>query len=545
VRPLGIKSVTVVGLLILTVGIALHSDRFHPTYLINLTAESSFVLGLFTILIGTWFNGLFGLGKLSRSYFRFSSGNTILEKEVVLIGGIKFALVVGQEPSITPVELSPSLMRIFSFLICFSIALTCFSTYTAALIFEAPRRFAQNSHICPVAEKSSKGRDHLDPEGASCELVYRALKLGYIKDLGTCGVINNEKIELCTLRQFDEPLLHYSSRLFFQFVTHARSEWKDLVFWHRMLNVFNMQMTHIKSILEKMTYVVGNSPRASHHIFTNLPNPNTPLKEFVDHWFRPNKCLTEDLKVADDSSSMSSAFEHVYKEILFNPSYAEAAGFCKEYKIHWNSPIESCEKLAHAPEEFLRSMGIAEQIKTVINRFLGQTNMAVLKLQIKSIITGMPIPPPPPPEAGTKAQPFVTSITSFQCFMKVDKVQDAKLSKRPFQLFGYDYVARDLRFSDNSGPEKIHIDLYKYFAQAMAEGETYSSETQWHVDPEIFGSGSYPLTRLEYLKYIDLFFGSQWLQSRQDLLEVYPYYYHFQRFIELFRQDYRSQRTRL
>ena len=47
------------------------------------------------------------------------------------------------------------------------------------------------------------------------------------------------------------------------------------------------------------------------------------------------------------------------------------------------------------------------------------------------------------------------------------------------------------------------------------------------------------------LKNADLFLGNDWLQSREDLLEVYPYYHHLYHFVQLFRQKYRLQRTHL
>ena len=139
-RSLGTKTVTVGGLLALTFIIAFNSGRLQPDYLLELTGQSSFILGLFTVLMGMWFYRLSDLGNPSRTYFRLAKKTNSQEQETFLLEAGKFALIVGRRPGFLVNDLPPALMRISSFAICFLLASLCFNTYTSDLIFETPKR---------------------------------------------------------------------------------------------------------------------------------------------------------------------------------------------------------------------------------------------------------------------------------------------------------------------------------------------------------------------------------------------------------------------
>ena len=93
----------------------------------------------------------------------------------------------------------------------------------------------------------------------------------------------------------------------------------------------------------------------------------------------------------------------------------------------------------------------------------------------------------------------------------------------------------------------IHTEIYKYISEALVDDFHYDHGTPVEqVDSvNLFAKGDYPLTRLELLKQLDIFSSQLLLQNRDDLLEVYPCYHHLKYFIDLFREEYRSQRTRL
>ena len=118
-------------------------------------------------------------------------------------------------------------------------------------------------------------------------------------------------------------------------------------------------------------------------------------------------------------------------------------------------------------------------------------------------------------------------------------------------------MAREIVFAGTEESDKVNSKLYKSFSQLLATDFNYSGFLSNEgtslskllstaaVGPEQFNEGAFPLSRLEYLKTVDVFLDHPWLQGREDLLEVYPYYHHLYNFIQLFRKQYHLQRTRL
>ena len=53
------------------------------------------------------------------------------------------------------------------------------------------------------------------------------------------------------------------------------------------------------------------------------------------------------------------------------------------------------------------------------------------------------------------------------------------------------------------------------------------------------------LAKLDFLASTDIFLGHDWVRTRADLLDVYPYHLHMKNFIEVFRRQYRLERGRL
>src|SRR5205823_89478 len=106
------------------------------------------------------------------------------------------------------------------------------------------------------------------------------------------------------------------------------------------------------------------------------------------------------------------------------------------------------------------------------------------------------------------------------------------------------FLIREVKVGPLHKDDKIFVSLYKSMSQLMADNFHYSGY-QSHENTfengdsmaQSFDSGDYGMTKLEYLKGIDVFQGHDWLQKRDDLLSVYPYYHHLYNFIELFRKQ--------
>ena len=58
-----------------------------------------------------------------------------------------------------------------------------------------------------------------------------------------------------------------------------------------------------------------------------------------------------------------------YGHLLFNDRQQKAAGFCREFKIHWEMPAVSCLELARKPQDFLEKNGLADGVNDVLERY--------------------------------------------------------------------------------------------------------------------------------------------------------------------------------
>ncbi|MDZ4678493.1 MAG: hypothetical protein SGI74_13425 [Oligoflexia bacterium] len=491
-----------------------HQGRLDIKYLLDLSTQTTLFIGFLTTFMGFGLIVLFDLDKPNNSYIRST----------------------------------------LSFFLCFNISLICFNNHTTTLLLAAPQKLTHGGPYCQTESKLvAKKNDKVAP---GCGLIKRAFDLGLTKDMGSCGDnINQEALTICELQQPDEPWLHFSARRFNEFMSGTGSNWLRFSFWNKTFDIFLEQVAHTRFLLGNIGHVVEGSPKASHHIFTNLPAPEGSDNDNCLSAYRElSYAVKTNLRDKDINSRI---LEHIYGQMLFDPHFETAVGFCKEYAIHWDSPIDSCARLAQQPEVFLKSQGIDQQIITVFNRAAERLDSLRLKVSIKSIVSGER-PLPPPPKSGISstdrrptAYPKEESVMSFQCFIKseagsksaTDKAQDF-----PFRLYKHKFIAKETRFIPEIDPHKTQVVMYRLLAQMLAEDFHYNNPIvadKVEVDPLFFDKTKYPLMSLELLKYTDIFIGNDWLHDRADLLEVYPYYHHLNYFIDQFREEYSTQRTRL
>jgi hypothetical protein len=450
-------------------------------------------------------------------------------------------------------------------------------------MFDTPRRLANaGAQFCPPPEDAPEKPKQVTKPG--CELVVRAFKLGYVKDLGTCAPDDDEKkIELCYLRQIDEPYLHWSGRLFVNFVEKVKGVVGKPDYLEHEKAALAVQVKHRAMLIGRQRTVVSNAPKSSHHIFTNLPYPNGKLASLWESWFKPNECFTRYRKLSHttelgpDEGAMSRVLDHIYGHLLFDSKYDEAIGDCKEYHIHWGAPADACDKLARSPENFLKEHDGLEQVRAVLGRLHQKEDLARLEVEL-TLARGDFVGPTHSlkakhEESGrlrARAPVEPETVVSFQCFMRSEKASVAVSNPvtgppRPvlfnsqsasFELLGRHFTAGTFRFPAEAGSRRVNVDLYKDLCAALADGFTYtgymsrassSAARSSEIGPETFASSGddFAFSRLESLKSADVFLGNDWLQKRDDLLEVYPYYHHLYHFVQLFRQKYRLQRTHL
>lgn len=378
-----------------------------------------------------------------------------------------------------------------------------------------------------------------------CELIYKAYKLGYSKSLGTCADEEEEKIKsICTLRQKDEPYLHYAWRLIEKTLSGANigiSEKNKSI----LDSVYKKEYQQLEDLLERQYQVLNSGPRSSHHIWTNLPTPDGKVIHFIKKHLLPNSCITEFNQMSnrfktpeDPENEKSKALEHTFGHLLFNPAYKTVIGACREFEIHWNSPNDVCKELIKTPELVLKKYGVLREVHRVINRFELRNRINQSRSE--------------PPIKQNKFKP--EQVISFHCLNILEGGESSSYSS--FKYAGYQLNAYSLRVppkKDNLREPFITFhNLSKLLNKGFKYGGYHSNEivitASSKIDPlgsDDFKSFTFYLTQLGLFHEADLFIGHNWIQEREDLLRVYPHYRHLNHFVQIFRNRYKDQRGRL
>jgi len=586
---LGSNSLGLLIVLSISLFIVFKSDYLHWSYLKGLNEDLSFFIGLFSILFGMGFYHYWHLGERSVYYLLVARTPATPRDTIILFEYRGYAVGVGHQLNVETVELPAVVRKIICVAILFNIALITLDNSGFEKIRELPSEFEPlQSDFCP--ENDDGFNTKTIPEG--CELITRAYKLGYAKDLGICepNKIDPEKLQVCQKRRIDEPYLHYMSRRLFSSLENQKALF-DRENLQKITDTFDLQLVNLESIKDYQTFAISTASRASHHIWTDLPYPRNVIVQKYREYLDPNYCLGQFQKQTNtitlekgDERNNSKLIEHIYGQLLFNPKSKLTVGYCKEYKIHWNAKPDTCDQLAANPQRVLQEQGVLPEVEQVLHRHDVANALLTLEDGIRDIDNAKKSSQKTPlnisddsnrqglykTNSKSKAHVMVKSkiakskqqirskneIVSFQCFMRATgSHQKSKFSK--FELDNTDFTATTRYFPTLENNGESQISMYNEFAKVLEDRFHYSQLTS-RSDVKIEGVSSeipdneqfleqptYLFTRLDILKNVDIFLGNSWVLERDDLLKVYPYHVHLQNYINKFRAKYQERHGRL
>jgi hypothetical protein len=569
------------------------SDYLHWSYLRGLNNDLSFFIGFFSIIFGIGFYHYWRLGEKSAYYLNIARAFSIPDDTIILFSYKGYTFGVGHQSNVETVEFPAIVRKIICMIILFNIALVTFDNSGFEKLRTMPSEFTPSkSEYCPENDETLDSA--AIPQG--CELIIRAYKLGYAKDLGICEPkkIDPEKMQVCSKRRADEPYLHYMSRLLLRSVEEQKALF-DSDNLKKIEDKFDLQVNSIETLKDYQVYAISAEPRASHHIWTDLPYPQHVIIQKYQEYLDPNYCLdhfqnqTNTIALQkDDERKNSKLLEHVYGQLLFNPKSKLTVGYCKEYKIHWNSEPEICERLASNPERVLQEESVLPEVELVLHRHDVANALLTLEESIRDIerdkgkdkgdsrqtkvnlpdyIEGVESQKMYAKRKGkidvkskiAKSKQQIrkkNEIVSFQCLMRATgSSQKSKVSRFTFDDTDFAVTTRYFPVLENNSESQLS--MYNELSKLLDDRFHYSQLTS-RSDVKIEGvtnevpdvekfleEPAYLFTRLDILKNVDIFLGNNWVLERDDLLKVYPYHVHLQNYVDIFREKYEERHGRL
>jgi len=589
---LGTNSIFLGLALVICIFISFRSDVLHFDYLKGLNHDLAFFIGLFSIIFGVTFYKFWRIGEKSIYTIHLVKTRYMPRVANVIFVYKDFSFGISSRIKTHSSELSATLRKVFCVGIFFNLALITLDNGGFNKLARFPSEIMQSkTDYCPTDEEEADNA----PPVEGCELIIRAYKLGYAKDLGICEPekIDPSKMKVCEKRRQDEPYFHHMSRLFVSSVK------KKLEFFNenkaqQIQDKFELQLAKLDALKDYKAYAMSASPRASHHIWTNLPYPENSFVQKYREVFRPNHCIKQFQNQTntvwledDDKRKNSKLLEHVYGQLLFNPKSRITVGFCKEYTIHWHAEPDTCEKLAADPETVLASEKVLEDVELVLRRHDIANVISSLDEEIRAIQTPEGSDVATEKEAGESSEQLnsetakgnpdkelsnkiVTSkiakgkqqirkkneLVSFQCFMQSSEAASRNIESS-VKLKDTEFLVRTRYFPLIEDQGDSQISMYREFSGVLENTFHYSqltsrSDINFSIesgnvsdDERKLEEPSYLFSKLEMLENVDIFLGNNWVLEREDLLEVYPYHVHLQNYVSSFRAEYQKSRGRL
>ena len=528
---IGAKTLASVTLLVAVVAAAIALGSFTPEHLAARGARTLLLVGCFGVVVGTLAFRFWRFGEKSRHYFRWTTENATWDlSEGHFLGGERRRFVIGENRDGEAFDFSPRSRHLVSVLVASVLALAAIGSRAPEQLGAAYERAASaTSAFCP--EEEAKKAPVRDPNEPGCELVRRAYALGYAKSLGDCAPKKGEAgiaaRLVCTRRQHDEPILHYSWRLLAGFFDNLHRTTRPGYF-KQSLQEFRRRSSRLASLRRAEGEMLTSAPHAAHHIWTNLPDPK-------DGAFEETSCTNRYLRLPHrpnpplGAARASRVFEQVVAQLLFEATYDNSAGHCREYHVHWGAPPDACERLVARPEAFLEASSALDDVKATLERHRVASDLASL---------GEPKPPDP------------SWFVSFSCYMEG---AGPERTSTPFSLAGRRFTAEKVRVPPSPPDAALYVDRYDAVARLLVSGFHYGNflseagleQASAGGLQSSFANSDFLLARAYELESIDIYIDPGWIQDRPDLLDVYPYGRHLKNYVEVFRRQYRRERGRL
>jgi hypothetical protein len=527
----GVKSAVAVGLAGIGAGVAAWRGRLAIEHLSTLGPTACFAIGLFAGVA----TALVAIGVRPRLPSRLAIG--VRDRRVVV------AAVAD-----APRDLPPAMQRALWIVAFASVGLAVFTNPGTARLVALPSDMAEPSagEYCKEKEAETEPSEPAPPpkpvEIPGCALVKRAVALGYAKSLGSCAPKDAPpavKTAIaaqapCTLRQLDEPFLHYAYRRL-SGAGGAIAGASPVEMIEHEIDEKQIQLDHLDTLMASQRHSIVGTPHASHHVFVTLPDPDPPT--LVERVVHPPRC---DDRYAElplwpaPSVTAGGLFDHVLGQLLFAARFGTTAS-CGDYVVHWSARADACA--------WLRQPGVIandetfEGVHEVLDRRRRRLELAELdaKLGRKT--------PPPPPDART--------VVSFTC-VAIDPAATAPVvSGGDVLVDGEPISVRELRLPAIRTTGAGVIELYLALATALGGEDTApavidaAAPSEPPPDQGELDRDDFRLVRLDRLHDTDPFRGVRWPLDRGDLLEVYPLPRQLRTFVDGFRRRYRAQRGRL
>lgn len=586
---LGTNSILVSLILFICIVTSFRSDVLNLNYLKGIDHDLCFFIGLFSTIFGVSLYRYWKLGEKSVYTIHFTKTKYLPKGVYVIFGYEFFSFGISSQIETKSAELSSAVRGFFCICIFLNLALiTLDNRAFDKLIYFPSEVLESKSGYCPDKEEVIENA----PPKAGCELIIRAYKLGYAKNLGVCEPqkMDPNKMKVCQKRREDEPYFHHMFRLLLSSIK-SKIAFFDNNNVNNIARKFDLQLQKLEVLKDYQLYAISASPRASHHIWTNLPYPENVFVQKYREIFRPNYCIerfqnqtnTVSLE-ADDERKNSKLLEHVYGQLLFNPKSSITVGFCKEYKIHWNSDTNICEELVGNPKTVLQEEGVLSEVELVLKRHdianvILSLDEEIHNFQNKQVNTRsdeskekeIRVNKSTYRRSANKPKNRIVKnkiakdkqeirrkneLVSFQCFMQ-EIESGGRNSEDNLKLMDTNFLVRTRYFPVVEGDGESQISMYRAFSKLLEDRFYYSqltSRSDFIVKGEsrdapggkgLLEEPTYLFSRLEMLKNVDIFLGNNWVLERDDLMGIYPYHVHLQNYVDSFRAEYHKSRGRL
>ncbi|NRA45278.1 MAG: hypothetical protein HRU09_10020 [Oligoflexales bacterium] len=573
---IGVKSIFCLFLFVFLISIVVYTDFFIFKNLLKYEPITLSLIGFFTIVSLSILMHFYG-GKDSEVAFYVSKDYQIGGDAIILcVKDVFFALISNRKK--VALEFPLSIQMSILFLAIFYVNAFTINDRTLMLLSDITKQFdPSSSEYCIKVEKKKK---KVDKPG--CELVLRAAKMGLSDKLGDCKPEEYEESgelsQVCKLRQLDEPQLHYTYRkLAKKMISFVGIPFIDV--FNSFRNTFREQVKEIELLGDHQGLVMNATPRASHHILTNLPPPKGKWFHAIYSAMFPGDCIDRYAELPnilqEGEDSLSHKFEFVIAHLLFTSTHNPSAGYCREYQIHWGLESDICRRIVANPLEGLEEAGAKDHLDLLLHREQVQKKMDALAKRIEKFAIKKEDPDKdkdkdkeknkdkdkdkakkaldPFEKLAAKKHP-ITRAASFHCFMVGEDETDViastvKVNDFEFQLFE---VHTSSTLSDENA--KIPVNWFKKTATVLHGNFRYAgflsrkalaNRSQGDLSHVFNKATPFLLAKTQALTGIDIMLGDEWLHNRLDLLSVYPWSLHMHHFIKVFRKKFRAKWQRL